>query len=510
MKAAADGLFSVNKAADEFGVPRLRLKDRLSGKIVHGTRSGQTPYLSWVEKDKPVKFLLTSIDISLPKTRSLALCQKAVMKKQGTGKGFNSEGWWHWFLERHLKLSLFKGDALALSRAAAITMVIVWNSTTFCWKQLWKSTVFWTAPVKYTAWMRVGCPWTTSLLRLLHAKGQRKFCVAHWETRLFVSVPVSLFVLWSYLIDNVSILSGVREKYLTHFMECQTMGGQTKNPFSTGWRNSLSITFLPPHLPMLLVDGHSSHYEPETIRTAAEAGIVMFFLPPHSTHMAQPLDVSFFQPWRCTGQKPAISLCRTTRIVTRYQFSPLFAEAWYKAIHPGSLVAGFVKAGVCLFNLEAISSSWCRWRQSQWWIFGWRSPQWKARWWSFSHRRLSFHGGNDRSEEDAFILEESHSHPSRLSSFSITNELWDKNRGKYKGRQPPGVEPRTPLAWATSTLPLSHDSRTTTNPHNPLYVLHRWYSMPQSHTWQPLSIVPSNPIRGQPQNSLHQERTQAE
>ena len=33
--------------------------------------------------------------------------------------------------------------------------------------------------------------------------------------------------------------------------------------------------------------------------------------------------------------------------------------------------------------------------------------------------------------------------------------------------------------WAMSTLP--------TNPHNPLYVLHRWYWLPQSHTWQPLS-----------------------
>ena len=33
-----------------------------------------------------------------------------------------------------------------------------------------------------------------------------------------------------------------------------------------------------------------------------------------------------------------------------------------------------------------------------------------------------------------------------------------------KGRQSLGVEPRTPLAWAANALPLSHDSRTTTNP----------------------------------------------
>ena len=42
------------------------------------------------------------------------------------------------------------------------------------------------------------------------------------------------------------------------------------------------------------------------------------------------------------------------RVVTKYSFSPLFTEAWYKAIRPGNLIAGFVKAGVCPFNPEAI------------------------------------------------------------------------------------------------------------------------------------------------------------
>ena len=49
--------------------------------------------------------------------------------------------------------------------------------------------------------------------------------------------------------------------------------------------------------------------------------------------------------------------------------------------------------------------------------------------------------------------------------------LWGENRGKWKSQQLPGVEPRTPLAWATSALPLSYDNLTTTCPHNPLYVL---------------------------------------
>ena len=46
-----------------------------------------------------------------------------------------------------------------------------------------------------------------------------------------------------------------------------------------------------------------------------------------------------------------------------------------------------------------------------------------------------------------------------------------KIEGSEKGRQLPEVEPRTPLTWAPSALPLSLDSRTTTNPHNPLCIL---------------------------------------
>ena len=36
----------------------------------------------------------------------------------------------------------------------------------------------------------------------------------------------------------------------------------------------------------------------------------------------------------------------------------------------------------------------------------------------------------------------------------------------FSCQQLPGVKPRTPLTWATSALPLSHDSQTTTYPHN--------------------------------------------
>ena len=47
---------------------------------------------------------------------------------------------------------------------------------------------------------------------------------------------------------------------------------------------------------LLLLDGHSSHFEPETIRIAKEENIIIFCLPPHTTHELQPLDCTLFGP----------------------------------------------------------------------------------------------------------------------------------------------------------------------------------------------------------------------
>ena len=47
---------------------------------------------------------------------------------------------------------------------------------------------------------------------------------------------------------------------------------------------------------LLLLDGHSSHFEPETIRIAKEENIIVVCLPPHTTRELQPLDCTLFGP----------------------------------------------------------------------------------------------------------------------------------------------------------------------------------------------------------------------
>ena len=47
---------------------------------------------------------------------------------------------------------------------------------------------------------------------------------------------------------------------------------------------------------LLLLDGHSTHYQPEVVRFARDHEIIILCLPPHTTHEVQPLDCGVFKP----------------------------------------------------------------------------------------------------------------------------------------------------------------------------------------------------------------------
>ena len=79
--------------------------------------------------------------------------------------------------------------------------------------------------------------------------------------------------------------------------------------------------------------------------------------------------------------------------------------------------------------------------------------------------------------------------------------LWGEKRGNKKGQLSPGVQPRTPLAWTASALPLSHDSLTATNPPKSSTCPAQVVLIASVHTWQPFSMCRQNPIRGWLENS---------
>ena len=84
----------VRRAAVLYNVPRSTLFDRVTGKVVHGARSGPQPYLSIEEEEELTNFLLETAKIGYAHTRKqvLALVQQMVNSKGIATTVTN--GWW--------------------------------------------------------------------------------------------------------------------------------------------------------------------------------------------------------------------------------------------------------------------------------------------------------------------------------------------------------------------------------------------------------------------------------
>ncbi len=107
---------------------------------------------------------------------------------------------------------------------------------------------------------------------------------------------------------------------------------------------------------ILLMDGHSSHYSPETIQLAAEEEVILFALPPNTTHLSQPLDKGVFGPfkvhWRQVCHDYRVS--QPGRVINIYSFNSLLSKAWMKSMTAINIINGFKTTGIYPLNEDAV------------------------------------------------------------------------------------------------------------------------------------------------------------
>ncbi len=115
IEAVKKGTTSINKASKLYGVPCTTLKDRLSGRVIHGTKPGQKRYLDEQEEEALAEHLVEVARIGYGKTRRevKGIIEKVAIEKNMLRKERVTDGWWRRFLERQPQLSLRRGDATA-------------------------------------------------------------------------------------------------------------------------------------------------------------------------------------------------------------------------------------------------------------------------------------------------------------------------------------------------------------------------------------------------------------
>jgi hypothetical protein len=108
---------------------------------------------------------------------------------------------------------------------------------------------------------------------------------------------------------------------------------------------------------LLVMDGHDSHNTMEFREYCKEHKIVTLCMPPHSSHLLQPLDVGCFGPLKRAYSKEIESFvrCRINHI-TKEDFLPAFKAAFANAINEDNIRGGFRGAGLLPFDPEAVIS----------------------------------------------------------------------------------------------------------------------------------------------------------
>jgi hypothetical protein len=80
-------------------------------------------------------------------------------------------------------------------------------------------------------------------------------------------------------------------------------------------------------------------------------------MPPHSSHLLQPLDVACFSPLKRKYGDAILVLARSrVYYISKQTFLPAFKATFKKVFTQENVCAGFRGAGLVLYNLEAVFS----------------------------------------------------------------------------------------------------------------------------------------------------------
>ena len=354
---------SINRAARDHGIPPTTLKDRLSGRVVDGTKPGPIPYLSNDEEAELEEYLTQSVKVGYGKTRRQV---KAIAENVATEKGVLrssriSDGWWRRFLQRHPSLSLRSGDATGHVRMNAMTEENLTNYFDLLRDCMFENDLN-NHPERIYNMDESGMPLDPKPPKVVAVRGQKKvrYHCSGMKSQITIlgccsgtGQAMPPFIIFDAKQLNHQWTRG--EVPGTRYGLSDS--GWTERTLFHGWLVEHFLAHAVPGRPLLLlVDGHSSHYDPDSIRFARSHSVIIFCLPPHTTHEAQPLDVSFFGPLKKNWGDVCHRFIQASpgKVITRFNFNELFSQAWLKTCSPEIICGGFRRAGIIPFSPETL------------------------------------------------------------------------------------------------------------------------------------------------------------
>ena len=345
LEAVQDGS-PITTAARVHGVPKTSLHNRIKGKVVHGVKPGPKQYLSVEEETELAEFAIEAASVGCGQTRKqiMTIAENVAKDKGILQKDRITQGWYEKFMKRQTYLSLCKGDPAA-NEMDAVTSQAIKHYFDLLEKTL-KDNNLLNKPAQIYNVDETGMAYE-------HCASGNKA-----QTTLVACVNAIGQAIPPYVIYNAKTLNPEWMKDGPPGTKyARSENGWIDTDLFEHWFNNHFLTHAVSSRPLLLIlDGHKTYYQPKVCQEAKKRKVIIFCLPPHSTHVSQPLDTCVFKPLKTEWNKATHTFqSRNPGVqITKYNFPRLLKEAWENAMLSSNICAGFRNAGIYPLNRDKV------------------------------------------------------------------------------------------------------------------------------------------------------------
>ena len=359
---------SIRKASKDFGIPKTTLCRTIrSGKIKKFQRK---TILTSKEENCVIEWVKECAQRGFGKTGDqIREAVKQVLDKAGRRvKTFtcNRPGktWWYGFLRRHPNIHMIKPKQLELSRASACSeeVVVAWFDafeTFLSENSISSADQIYNCdesgfPLQANSTKKVCAEKIAKRTFQLSSSSKTSITTLHCISASGLAIPPAVYFPGKNLNAEYSI--GFPKNYFIGFSD----SGWMETYHFYAWVVNHFVKQISPKRPVVLViDGHLSHVDYHTTLFCKENGILLFKLPPHTSHVMQPADRGYFNVLKNEWKKSCSRFMFENPgcVITKHSFSKVFVEAFDKSARPDVIKAAFKCSGIWPVDRDVIDSS---------------------------------------------------------------------------------------------------------------------------------------------------------
>ena len=369
---ATQGGMSVYKAARRYSVPESTLRDRTRGNVDVDARAGHATLMTADEEQKLVAHISYMADIGYRYNKSgiqyMARDYAQSLGREVPSSEQLSNCWFYGFLKRWPELKVVKPQKLSISRAKSASGDVINNYYSELGNILTTNNLT-NKPERIYNIDETGVSTEHSPPKIVCNVGTNPQAVTSPRSSTVTCIAASNAL--GNSVPPYYVFPGAR--WNDDFLDGASTGA-AGTMSKSGWSNSQVFqTYLNDHFlryssvstgsstepTLVLYDGHRSHVNLTLTDWARRNNVILFVLPPHTSHLTQPLDVGIFGPFKTMYYKECQDFIKRHPglTVTKYDVAKLTAKPYIKSLTAENLTSAFKKTGIYPCNRKVITAS---------------------------------------------------------------------------------------------------------------------------------------------------------